>query len=208
MICALKVVRALGLAAHSVLAADIWIQVGGNTTNNASAVFQPESVKASLNDIVYFNCNHTATQSEFYAPCKLAHLSNSTVNGFNSGFRNAGDGSSVTILSVPITTEIENQTLWFYDYNTCAKGGVGVINANESSTQTLAGFIRNAERLNGTSTTTSASLSATSTSTSSSSGSGSNASSTSSSNGAPISTPGGLAVGGILALIGVVMQAL
>jgi hypothetical protein len=33
-----------------------------------------------------------------------------------------------------------NHTFWFYDYNTCGEGGVGVINNNESSSQTLAGF--------------------------------------------------------------------
>ncbi len=35
---------------------------------------------------------------------------------------------------------IENQTLWFFDYNTCGEGGVGAINVNESSSQTLEGF--------------------------------------------------------------------
>ncbi|EPT00318.1 hypothetical protein FOMPIDRAFT_1016617 [Fomitopsis schrenkii] len=48
-----------------------------------------------------------------------------------------------------------NDTIWFFDWNTCALGGVGGINVNESSTQTLAGFVRNARRLNGTATSSS-----------------------------------------------------
>jgi hypothetical protein len=43
-------------------------------------------------------------------------------------------------MSVPIIEENENHTFWFYDYNTCGEGGVGVINNNESSSETLAGF--------------------------------------------------------------------
>jgi len=50
----------------------------------------------------------------------------------------------------PILPSNANTTMWFYDYNTCGAGGVGVINSNESSYETLAGFERNAIRLNGT----------------------------------------------------------
>ncbi|KAG7449722.1 uncharacterized protein BT62DRAFT_978914 [Guyanagaster necrorhizus] len=158
--------------ARTVLAENIVITVGHNTTNNASAVFQPQSVTAKLNDVVVFNFtegNHTVTQSLFYAPCISANNANSTINGFDSGFRDTVNGTAITILSVPITTDIENQTLWFFDYNTCSEGGVGGINVNESSSQTLEGFERNAVRLNGTASSTSSSMSQTSTSTSSSS---------------------------------------
>ena len=59
--------------------------------------------------------------------------------------------------SVPILESNVNQTFWFFDYNTCGIGGVGAINFNTSSTETLDGFVRNAERLNGsTSTSTTA----------------------------------------------------
>ncbi|EAU91610.1 hypothetical protein CC1G_12089 [Coprinopsis cinerea okayama7 len=132
-------------------ARDIIITVGGNTTENPGAVFSPQSVTADLGDVVIFNFtqgNHTAIQALFGSPCIPAHEIDSTVNGFNSGFRDAGNFSAITQLSVPITDP--NATLWFYDYNTCAEGGVGGINVNESSWETLDGFTRNAIRLNGT----------------------------------------------------------
>ncbi|KAK0241336.1 hypothetical protein EDD85DRAFT_396159 [Armillaria nabsnona] len=166
--------------ACTVLAENIVVTVGHNTTNNASAVFQPQSVTAKLNDIVVFNFtegNHTVTQSLFYAPCIPANGANNTVNGFDSSFRDTVNGTAITILTVPITPAIENQTLWFFDYNTCGEGGVGVINVNESSSETLEGFERNAIRLNGTassSTSSSASRTSTSTSASSTGESGSN----------------------------------
>ena len=37
-------------------AKQIVITVGGNTTNNASAVFQPAEVTANIGDVVFFNC--------------------------------------------------------------------------------------------------------------------------------------------------------
>ena len=82
--------------------------------------------------------NHTVTQSTFSSPCVPAHITNSTVNGFDSSFRNANNGTSVTNLPVIITDS--NITIWFYDLNTCALGGVGGININGSSTETLDGF--------------------------------------------------------------------
>ncbi|CCM03922.1 uncharacterized protein FIBRA_06073 [Fibroporia radiculosa] len=142
------------------------ITVGHNTTSNASLVFQPQEVHAELGDTVLFNFtdgNHTAIQSTFSEPCIPAHQTNITINGFDSGFRDAGNGTAITILSVPILAENVNTTMWFFDWNTCAEGGVGVINANDSSTETLAGFERNALRLNGTGYATSTSASATST---------------------------------------------
>ncbi|TBU37455.1 hypothetical protein BD309DRAFT_974046 [Dichomitus squalens] len=155
-------------------AKQIVITVGGNTTNNASTVFQPAEVTANIGDVVFFNFtqgNHSAIQSEFASPCIPAHDTNITVNGFNSGPRDAGNGTAITNLPVTVT---DNNTIWFYDANTCAEGGVGGINVNESSTETLDGFRRNAIRLNGTSTSTSSSLSATRT------GAGSSSTSTSS----------------------------
>ncbi|KAI0317186.1 hypothetical protein OF83DRAFT_173976 [Amylostereum chailletii] len=144
-------------------AKDIWIQVGGNTTQNASLVFQPGSVAAQVGDTVFFNFtqgNHSAIQSTFDAPCVPIHIHNTSLNGFDDGLHLAGNGSNVTIEAVPILQQSANTTFWFYDVNTCGQGGVGVINSNESSTQTLEGFIRNAIRLNGTSSSSSSSSSA------------------------------------------------
>ncbi|KAF8806559.1 hypothetical protein BYT27DRAFT_6630874 [Phlegmacium glaucopus] len=140
----------------SACAETIVITVGGNTTKDAGAVFSPESVIARENDIVFFNFtegNHTVTQSTFSSPCTPAHITDSSVNGFDSSFRNANNGTSVT--NLPVTITDSNTTIWFYDVNTCALGGVGGININESSTETLDGFKRNAIRLNGTAPTTS-----------------------------------------------------
>lgn len=86
------------------------------------------------------NGNHTATQSTFSSPCIPAHETNVTINGFNSDFRNTQPGTSGSILTVPINEQNANDTFWFFDYNTCGEGGVGVINDNESSNETLAGF--------------------------------------------------------------------
>ncbi|KAL1743755.1 Le.flp1-like protein [Schizophyllum fasciatum] len=164
MVSALSVVALSGLASLAA-AEEIWIQVGGNTSDNASAVFQPQQVTAKLNDIVFFNFtqgNHTVTQSLFASPCIPANAANSTINGFDSGFRDAGNGTAITELSVPITEQIENQTLWFFDYNTCGEGGVGGINVNDSDWENLEAFTRNAERLNGSDSDTSSSSSSSS----------------------------------------------
>ncbi|KAF8483752.1 hypothetical protein DFH94DRAFT_723938 [Russula ochroleuca] len=134
-------------------AEDIVITVGGNTTGNGSTTFVPQRVAAAPGDVVVFNFtngNHTATQSTFSNPCIPAHETNVTINGFNSDFRNTQPGTSGSILTVPINEQNANDTFWFFDYNTCGEGGVGVINDNESSNETLAGFSRNAIRLNGT----------------------------------------------------------
>ncbi|KAI8978316.1 hypothetical protein BD414DRAFT_554099 [Trametes punicea] len=105
--------------------------------------------------------NHSAIQSTFASPCIPAHDTNITINGFNSGFRPTNNGTAITNLPVTIST---NDTIWFYDAATCAEGGVGGININDSSTETLEGFQRNAIRLNGTATSSSAASSATATS--------------------------------------------
>ena len=81
--------------------------------------------------------NHAATQSTFASPCIPAHDTNITINGFDSGFRDTVNGTAITNLVVPIT---DNSTIWFFDVNTCARGGVGGINVNDSSTETLDGF--------------------------------------------------------------------
>lgn len=125
--------------------------------------------------------NHTATESTFDAPCLPAHVHNISLNGFDSGIEVVPNNSFLQA-SVPILESNVNTTFWFYDINTCGIGGVGVINANESSTETIEGFVRNAIRLNGTSaTSTSASPSST---VPSSTGSSAAATTTSSSSGA------------------------
>ncbi|KAH9944777.1 hypothetical protein B0H21DRAFT_445078 [Amylocystis lapponica] len=165
-------VFSLLVSAAVVSAADIWVQVGANTTNNASLIFQPAEIHAGLNDTIYFNFtsgNHTATQSSFSQPCIPAIDSSPSFNGFDSGLRLASNGSNVTFLPVPLLPENYNVTMWFYDASTCGEGGVGVINPNDSSTETLAGFSRNAIRLNGTATSSSVAPSSTAPSSSSSS---------------------------------------
>ena len=140
-------------------AKEIFITVGGNTTADPGAVFKPQSVIAKQGDVVVFNCafalisrvscpnarplsvtlgNHTATQALFASPCIPAHNVDATINSFDSGFRPAGNFSAITYLRIVIDNP--NETVWFYDYNTCSEGGVGGINVNESSWETLDGF--------------------------------------------------------------------
>ena len=99
------------------------------------------SCRRDLIDIPVTSGNHTAIQSTFSSPCIPAHDTNATINGFDSGFRNTTPGTSGSILSVPIIEQNQNETFWFFDFNTCGQGGVGAINNNESSTETLAGFV-------------------------------------------------------------------
>ncbi|KAI0036143.1 hypothetical protein K488DRAFT_41740 [Vararia minispora EC-137] len=136
----------------TVLARDVFIQVGANTTADATTVFQPNNVTAQPGDTVWFNFtagNWTATQADFAAPCIFIHDHSPLENGFDTGFRMQGNGTSSTY-PVPITQANENTTYWFFDHNTCGEGGVGVINQNVSTGQTIEGFLRNAIRLNGT----------------------------------------------------------
>jgi len=135
------------------------ITVGGNTTANSSLVFQPEQVYANVGDTVYFNFtqgNHTAIQSLFATPCLPANYANNTINGFYSGFRPTNNGTAFSGLTVEITPDLQNTTLWFYDWTLCGKGGVGAINPNNSygSYQNFDAFLRNAERLNGSTAAT------------------------------------------------------
>ncbi|KAI0070739.1 hypothetical protein K474DRAFT_1687327 [Panus rudis PR-1116 ss-1] len=147
------VLAAFSALVATVSAKNVVVTVGHNTTDNATTVFDPAQVFAKLNDIVVFNFtegNHTVTQSTFAAPCVPAHDTDPTINGFDSSFRVTANGTAGTILTVPITPDLANKTIWFFDFNTCAQGGVGGININDSSTETLDGFVRNAIRLNGT----------------------------------------------------------
>ncbi|TFK23164.1 hypothetical protein FA15DRAFT_670774 [Coprinopsis marcescibilis] len=139
-------------------ARDIVVTVGGNTTENPGAVFDPQVIVAELGDVVIFNFtqgNHTATQALFASPCIPANRVDTTINGFDSGFRDAGNFTAITTLPVPVTDP--NTTIWFYDHNTCAEGGVGGVNINETSLETIDGFARNAVRLNGSEATESVS---------------------------------------------------
>lgn len=77
------------------------------------------------------------------------------MNGFNSGLRDTVNGSANTILTVEITEEDRNRTIWFYDIWGCGEGGVGAINANDSDLETFDAFVRNAKRLNGSGTSSS-----------------------------------------------------
>ncbi|KAI0062460.1 Le.flp1-like protein [Artomyces pyxidatus] len=153
------------VSAWMVAAKDIIITVGGNSSGDGTTTFQPQRVVAELGDNVIFNFtqgNHSAVESTFAQPCVPAHVANISLNGFDSGFHDITNGTPPAIQPVPILVQNVNQTMWFFDYNTCGEGGVGVINDNESSTETLAGFIRNAVKLNGTNTTDSSSSSASS----------------------------------------------
>jgi len=137
--------------------------VANNT--DPTKVFQPASVTAKAGDTIFFNFtlgNHTATQSTFSSPCIPAHDTDVTINGFSSGFRDAGNGQAIT--NLPVTIDNPNVTIWFFDYNTCAQGGGGGININDSSLETLEGFQRNAIRLNSSApSSTASSVSSTST---------------------------------------------
>jgi hypothetical protein len=148
------------LASVYLVAAETIVITVGDNAADGSTTFDPPRVDAVVGDTVVFNCkffffscrwslinipvtsgNHTATQSTFSSPCIPAHDTNVTINGFDSGFRNTTPGTAGSILSVPILAQNQNETFWFFDFNTCGQGGVGAINNNESSTETLAGFV-------------------------------------------------------------------
>jgi len=141
----------------------VTIVVGGNgTKQDASLIFQPQEVKADVGDIVVFNFTngtHTAIESTFAEPCIPAHDSNITLNGFDSGLRDAVNGTGQTTLSIEIQPADQNKTFWFYDLWGCGQGGVGAINANDSDWENFDAFVRNAKRLNGSGGGTSSSIS-------------------------------------------------
>ncbi|GJE91421.1 hypothetical protein PsYK624_075710 [Phanerochaete sordida] len=146
-------------AASVASAARIQVLIGANKTANASMIFMPQEIRAFAGDTVVFNFTngtYELIQSEFDAPCVPLHDHNVTLNGFDTGPRPANNGSSPTTFELPITDN--TTTIWFYENSTCAEGGVGGININDSSTETLDGFTRNAIRLNGTGASSSASI--------------------------------------------------
>ncbi|KAJ7594908.1 hypothetical protein C8J56DRAFT_821970 [Mycena floridula] len=150
----------LAALAASAFAKTLVVKVGANTTDNATTIFQPEIITASVGDVVTFDFtagNHTATQSKFAVPCVSAP------DGFQSNFHSNGTFNF---------TVKDTKPVWFFDFNTCALGGVGGINVNQSSNETIQGFVRNAIRLNGTESNTS-SISVSASATASGSGSGS-----------------------------------
>jgi len=177
-----------------VSAADIYIQVGLNlSATNGSTVFTPQEVHAIIGDTIFFNItagNHSVIESTFAQPCIPSGEASPPINGFISPPENAINGTNVTY-SVAV---VNNNSMWYYDPGTCGIGGVGVINANDSSNQTLAGFQRNAIRLNGTGATTSSSASHSPTSSPSNSPSGS------ASGGSTSSAERNVLLGGLVAL--------
>ncbi|RPD57979.1 hypothetical protein L226DRAFT_574779 [Lentinus tigrinus ALCF2SS1-7] len=187
----LALALSLGLIVHFVYAKLIVVTVGGNGTNS---VFDPPEVVANIHDTVLFNFTqgkHTATQSTFASPCVPIQDVNSSYIGFSSGFHDTANGSAVTSYQFEV---LDNSTLWYFDAATCSQGGVGGINVNDSSWQTLDGFRRNAMRLNGTATSKASSAPRTSTSASTET----SAVGTSNSNSAPDRT--GASLSGICAV--------
>lgn len=99
-------------------------------------------------------------QSTFDQPCVPISQTNTSVNGFNTGPRPAGNFESITSFPVDIDLNVINQTLWcahisfpcgrravidvfnrFFDQSTCGNGGVGAINVNNSSWQPYNAFV-------------------------------------------------------------------
>ena len=84
------------------------------------------------------NGPYDVVQSDFGSPCVPISVSVPGFNGFNSGPRPAANGSTPTSLNY--TIQDNSTAIWFYDDSTCGEGGVGGININDSSTETLLGF--------------------------------------------------------------------
>ncbi|KAF8585470.1 hypothetical protein K439DRAFT_1343387, partial [Ramaria rubella] len=134
-----------------IVAKNVVINVGGNSTNT----YDPQRVVAVSGDTVVFTFiggNHSATRSDFATPCIPIHYTNNSINGFDSGLRIGINGTGATVLTIPIDDTNNNTAIWFYDSfpGACGAGNVGVINSNETSDNNIAAFVRNAERLNGT----------------------------------------------------------
>lgn len=85
--------------------------------------------------------SHEHFQSDFATPCIPISKTNATINGFDSGPRPAV--MPPTELRVPIDASNNGTPIFYYDSanGSCGMGGVGVINVNESSPETLDGFI-------------------------------------------------------------------
>ena len=136
------------------------MNVGGN---DADSVFDPPEAVANLHDTVLFNCTlsplrphftdvhwtdytrcmtvtqgkHTAIQSTFASPCVPIQDVNASYIGFDSKFHDTANGSVVTSYQFEV---LDNSTIWYFDAATCSQGGVGGVNVNDSSWQTLEGF--------------------------------------------------------------------
>ena len=96
----------------------------GTGDGDASGVFRPQQIDAQVGDQLLFNFtrgNHSVIQSTFDQPCVPISEHNTTVNGFNTGYRDTNNGTAITDFLVDITPEWENQTIWFYDGNTCGE---------------------------------------------------------------------------------------
>ncbi|KAI0821437.1 hypothetical protein BC629DRAFT_457704 [Irpex lacteus] len=168
---------ALAACTSVVSAKQVIITVGANKTSDPSTVFQPQQAQANVGDTVRFlfvNGSYSAIQSDFASPCIFITKTNASIAGFDTGTQATNNGSANHTFDVPIT---DNSTKWYFDFDGCSKGVVGVINVNDSTGQTIAGFTRNAIRLNGTASSSSARPSATGGSNSSSGGSSTNSSS-------------------------------
>jgi len=134
-----------------VIATEYQVLVGG-----PDAVFVPNNITAVENDTVTFtfiNGSHSVVESNFVFPCEFINDNEPGVNGFNSGIRPANNGTSITNLTVAVTKEMANHTIWWYDGSDHECGwdetAIGGINLNETSDETLAGYQRNAARLFG-----------------------------------------------------------
>lgn len=80
---------------------------------------------------------HTAIQSTFASPCVPIQDVNASYIGFDSKFHDTANGSVVTSYQFEV---LDNSTIWYFDAATCSQGGVGGVNVNDSSWQTLEGF--------------------------------------------------------------------
>ena len=77
-------------------------------------------------------------QSTFGSPCEPISVTEPGTNGFDSGIRPTVNGTAPTTLNY--TVKDNTTAIWFYENSTCGDGGVGGININDSSTETLLGF--------------------------------------------------------------------
>ncbi|KAF8664847.1 hypothetical protein AX16_000688 [Volvariella volvacea WC 439] len=116
-------------------------------------VFSPESITASIGDIVVFEFrpkNHTVTQSSFSNPC-VRLVNDSRDLGFASGFQPV----SAEATEFPEFRILINDTapIWGYcgQTNHCGAGMVSSINAVESGPNNINAFKTLAQRINGTS---------------------------------------------------------
>ncbi|MCJ1413765.1 hypothetical protein MMC32_000089 [Xylographa parallela] len=122
----------------SLTAASAWAQ---NSTHrvtvgaNGKLAYNPTTVFANTGDLVQFEfypSNHSVTQSDPSTPCvPLA-------NGFFSGFISEANGSTTAATTFVLTVN-SSQSLYFYSSqgHECQQGMVGVINPNNSTSQSV-----------------------------------------------------------------------